>query len=65
MSDSKKNQLKKSLGLSFNIAVLIGGTIGVGILRTPGTIAGMLDNYWLIIASWLIGGIYVLIGANS
>ncbi|MFB3388875.1 APC family permease [Flavobacterium sp. LAR06] len=65
MSDSKPNQLKKTLGLSFNIAVLIGGTIGVGILRTPGTIAGMLDNYWLIIASWLFGGVYVLIGANS
>jgi len=65
MSDSKKNQLKKSLGLSFNIAVLIGGTIGVGILRTPGSIAAMLDNYWLIIASWLIGGLYILIGANS
>ena len=65
MSDSKKNQLKKSLGLSFNIAVLIGGTIGVGILRTPGSIAGLLDNYWLIIASWLFGGLFVLIGANS
>lgn len=65
MSDSKNNQLKKSLGLSFNIAVLIGGTIGVGILRTPGTIAEMLGNYWLIIASWLFGGLFVLIGANS
>lgn len=65
MSDSKQNQLKKSLGLSFNIAVLIGGTIGVGILRTPGTIAEMLNNYWLIIASWLFGGLYVLLGANS
>lgn len=65
MSDSKKNQLQKTLGFSFNIAVLIGGTIGVGILRTPGTIAGMLDNYWLIIASWLFGGLFVLIGANS
>ena len=65
MTDSRQNQLKKSLGLSFNIAVLIGGTIGVGILRTPGTIAGMLDNYWLIIASWLFGGLFVLIGANS
>jgi APA family basic amino acid/polyamine antiporter len=65
MSDFKQNQLKKTLGLSFNIAVLIGGTIGVGILRTPGIIAGMLDNYWLIIASWLFGGLYVLIGANS
>ena len=65
MSDATKNQLQKSLGLSFNIAVLIGGTIGVGILRTPGTIAEMLGNYWLIIASWLFGGLYVLLGANS
>lgn len=65
MSDSKKNQLQKSLGLSFNIAVLIGGTIGVGILRTPGTIASLLDNYWLVIACWLFGGLFVLIGANS
>jgi APA family basic amino acid/polyamine antiporter len=64
MSNST-NQLKKNLGLSFNIAVLIGGTIGVGILRTPGSIAAMLDNYWLIIASWLFGGLYVLLGANS
>ncbi|MET3026757.1 APC family permease [Flavobacterium sp. UW10123] len=65
MSDSPKNQLQKSLGFSFNIAVLIGGTIGVGILRTPGTIAEMLSNYWLILASWLFGGLYVLLGANS
>ncbi|WP_035649025.1 APC family permease [Flavobacterium sp. ASV13] len=65
MSDSKQNQLKKTLGLSFNIAVLIGGTIGVGILRTPGSIAGLLNNYWLILASWIFGGIYVLLGANS
>lgn len=65
MPDSKQNQLKKTLGLSFNIAVLIGGTIGVGILRTPGSIAGLLDNYWLILFSWIFGGFYVLLGANS
>lgn len=65
MTKSKNNQLKKSLGLGFGIAILIGGTIGVGILRTPGAIAGMLDNYWLILSCWLLGGIYILIGANS
>jgi len=65
MTDSKKKQLQKSLGLGFNIAVLIGGTIGVGILRTPGAIASMLDNYWLIISCWFCGGLYILIGANS
>src|SRR5688572_6864467 len=59
-----KNELKKVLGAGFGIAVMVGGTIGVGILRTPGTIAGMLDNYWLILACWLIGGIYVLLGAG-
>jgi len=42
----QKNELKKVLGTGFGIAVMVGGTIGVGILRTPGTIAGMLDSYW-------------------
>lgn len=65
MENKSPNQLKKILGVSFGIAILIGGTIGVGILRTPGTIAGMLNNYWLIIACWLLGGIYVLIGAGT
>lgn len=65
MNNTSNNQLKKTLGLGFGIAVLIGGTIGVGILRTPGIIAGLLDNYWLIITCWLFGGLYILIGANS
>lgn len=64
MENSNINQLKKALGVSFGIAILIGGTIGVGILRTPGAIAGMLGNYWLIIACWIIGGIYILLGAG-
>ncbi|MBC7747760.1 MAG: APC family permease [Methylotenera sp.] len=62
---TKPNQLKKALGFSFGIAILVGSTIGVGILRTPGTIAGMLDNYWLIIGCWILGGIYILIGVGS
>lgn len=65
MINSKKNQLKKKLGLSFGIAILIGGTIGVGILRTPGAIAGMLANYWAIIFCWVLGGVYILIGINT
>lgn len=59
------NHLKKALGVSFGIAILIGGTIGVGILRTPGAIAGMLDNPWLIMSCWVLGGIYILMGVGS
>ena len=65
MATKNSNQLKKSLGFSFGIAILVGSTIGVGILRTPGAIAGMMDNYWLIIACWILGGLYVLIGVGS
>lgn len=65
MVNEKKNHLKKALGVGFGIAILVGSSIGVGILRTPGTIAGMLDNYWLIIACWLVGGLYVLIGVGT
>lgn len=61
---SQKNELQKVLGAGFGIAVLVGGTIGVGILRTPGTIAGLLDNYWLIIFAWLFVGGYVLLAAG-
>ncbi|HVG40464.1 MAG TPA: APC family permease [Chitinophagaceae bacterium] len=59
------NELKKILDVSFGIAVLVGGTIGVGILRTPGSIAVLLPNYWFIIGCWVFGGIYVLMGAAS
>ncbi len=59
------NQLKKVLGIGFGIAILIGGTIGVGILRTTGSIAQLLDNYWLIIACWVFGGVYVILAAGS
>jgi APA family basic amino acid/polyamine antiporter len=64
MKNSNINHLKKALGVGFGIAILIGGTIGVGILRTPGAIAGMLNNHLLIIMCWILGGVYVLIGAG-
>lgn len=60
-----KSNLKKILGVSFGIAVTIGGTIGVGILRTPGMVAAQLGSGWLIILAWVIGGIYALLGTIS
>ena len=61
----KSSPLKKILGVTFGIAVLVGGTIGSGILRNPGTIAELVTDYWLIIGCWVFGGIYVLMGVNS
>jgi APA family basic amino acid/polyamine antiporter len=61
---SGQNRLLRVLGVPFGIAVIIGGTIGVGILRSPGAIADQLHSVWLIIFVWVLGGIYSLLGAN-
>jgi basic amino acid/polyamine antiporter, APA family len=53
-----KEHLLRILGVGFGIAVIIGGVIGSGILRTPGLVAAQLRNPGLIIAVWLVGGIY-------
>ncbi|MCK8491940.1 APC family permease [Spirosoma sp. RP8] len=60
-----QNQLKKLLGVGFGVAVTIGGTIGTGILRKPGPIAQDVGNPSLIIAVWLVVGLYALIGSLS
>lgn len=57
--------LLRILGVSFGIAVTVGGTIGVGILRTPGLVAAQLPYFWAILAVWVLGGIYALIGTVS
>ena len=53
------------LGLGFGLAVVFGSTVGVGILRLPGTVAAELGNAWLILALWVAGGIYALLAAAS
>ncbi|MBD3580996.1 APC family permease [Flavobacterium selenitireducens] len=59
------NKLRKVLGLGFGIAIFVGGTIGVGILRTPGEIATHLDSSGLIVSCWLLGGLYILLGCGA
>jgi APA family basic amino acid/polyamine antiporter len=40
--------------------VIVGDTIGSGILRTPGEVAGYLGSRTLIIGIWLIGALFAL-----
>jgi APA family basic amino acid/polyamine antiporter len=58
-----QRKLLRILGVGFGIAVILGGTVAAGILHNPGTVAGYLGNPWLILAVWLLGGIYALLGA--
>jgi APA family basic amino acid/polyamine antiporter len=68
-SDSSNHRshgsLLRVLGVGFGLAVTIGGTIGMGILRTPGDIATQLPTPTLFIGIWILGGLYALLGAIS
>jgi APA family basic amino acid/polyamine antiporter len=55
--------LTRILGLGFGLAMVFGGTVGVGILRLPGTLAAALGDSRLIVLFWILGGLYSLLGA--
>jgi basic amino acid/polyamine antiporter, APA family len=55
--------LRRILGQGFGVAVIFGGMVGVGILRLPGVIAGQVGTAWLILAVWVAGALYALLGA--
>lgn len=60
-----RGRLLRILGVGFGLAVIIGNTIGAGILRTPGEVAGHLPVVWMFIGVWIVGGLYALLGACS
>jgi len=55
--------LLRVLGVAFGLAVLVGNTIGMGILRTPGEVAARLPSVPLFMAVWIAGAVYALLGA--
>jgi APA family basic amino acid/polyamine antiporter len=57
--------LRRILGLGFGLALVFGGTVGVGILRLPGQLAAALGDAHLVILCWILGGAYALLGAVS
>lgn len=59
-SSQPKGRLLRILGVSFGIGVIVGDTIGSGILRTPGEVAGYLGSRGSIIGIWLAGALFAV-----
>jgi APA family basic amino acid/polyamine antiporter len=59
-----RGQLLHILGVSFGIAVAIGGMIGVGILRTPSLIAAQVPAMSLVLMLWVVGALQSALEAN-
>ena len=60
-----RRSLLRILGLAFGMAVVVGETVGVGIMRTSGPTAGRLGEPALVYLVWLGVGIFVLMVANT
>ncbi len=58
---SPSRPLLRILGVGFGIAVIVGNTIGSGILLTPGEIAAHLRSPWSVMGVWALGGVYALV----
>jgi APA family basic amino acid/polyamine antiporter len=53
--------LTRTLPARFVLAVVVGGVIGLGILRGPGEIASVVTEPYVYLALWLLGGLFVLL----
>lgn len=60
-----RGHLLRVFGMAFALALVIGVTIGGGILRTPGDIAARLPSVAWIMAVWVFGGVNALLGATA
>ena len=56
-------ELRRLVGVGFGVAVVLGGMIGIGILRTPAMVAGWVSSPSLILGLWALAGAYILINA--
>ena len=65
ISKPRRGHLLRILGFGFGMAVVVGNTIGVGILRTPGEVAARLPNVELFLAVWIAGGLFTLLAAMN
>ena len=64
-SPGRPSQLLRVLGVAFGLAMIVGNTIGAGILRSPGEVAAALPSSAWFIGAWVAGGLYAMLGAMT
>lgn len=61
--DTWGEKLPRTVGLFQAVLILIGITIGSGIFRVPGRVAGELGDPGAMVLAWTLGGVLALFGA--
>jgi APA family basic amino acid/polyamine antiporter len=57
--------LLRILGVWFGVAIVIGGTIGAGILRTPSLVMSHAGSPAIAITVWIVAGLFAMAAAAS
>ena len=52
---------RRMLGSGFTLAVIVGGIIGLGILRTPGEVAAVVPDPLMFVSLWVLSGMFILL----
>lgn len=65
MERAEPSRLLRVLGVAFGVAAVIGGTIGQGILRSPGLVAAGVPDAALMMGMWIAVGAFCAIDAMS
>jgi basic amino acid/polyamine antiporter, APA family len=60
---ARTGHLLRVLGVVFGLAIVVGNTIGMGILRTPGEVAARVPSVPLFLGVWVVGGLYAVMSA--
>jgi len=55
--------LLRILGVWFGLAVVVGGTIGAGVLRTPGPIMAHTGSAAMALVVWVVAGLFAMAAA--
>jgi len=54
---------RRVLSSGFTLAVIVGGIIGLGILRTPGEVAAVVSDPSMFVCLWVFSGLFILCSA--
>ena len=55
--------LPKQLGATDGAILIFSNVVGVGIFTTPGIVAGVINDPFLFLSTWIIGGLFAFVGA--
>ncbi len=62
-TNDTQHHSRRTLSSGFALAVIIGGIIGLGILRTPGEVAAVVPDPLKFVSLWVTGALFILLSA--